>query len=178
MKKVISRTFIVLFIGIPLVVAGFIWYALATLNIEHLILCATDDTQPRTAQICEYYLLNFRGTKEDIAALEQRGIGITFTLVVSAKHADRFKLSNFLISKEINVNTVSPLSGFTPLHTAVIENDANMTKYLLDHGATIDIKSKSDRLPDNLTPLELVDELIQTNPEIDRSAVRNLLIAK
>ena len=60
----------------------------------------------------------------------------------------------------------------------VISNDPQLVKYLLDHGARLDIKGGTyPPLSEPLTPLELVDWMIQKNPKIDRSAVRSLLVA-
>jgi ankyrin repeat protein len=54
-----------------------------------------------------------------------------------------------LIESGYDVNAIGPANGYTPLHDAVMANNAGAARVLLEHGARRDIKGK-----DGLTPLE------------------------
>ena len=132
MKKII----LAIFIGLPVLVVGILLYVLTAQDIESLLTCATsDNTRDWAKPVCRYYVLNYRGTKEDIATLE-RGVGLAY--VFGNKD---YIFEDFLINKGIDINKISPVNGLTPLHSAVIENNAELTKYLLEHGASVTIQA-------------------------------------
>jgi ankyrin repeat protein len=54
-----------------------------------------------------------------------------------------------LIENGYNINAIGPANGYTPLHDAVMANNAAAAKILLEYGADKNIKGK-----DGLTPLE------------------------
>jgi ankyrin repeat protein len=54
-----------------------------------------------------------------------------------------------LIENGYDINAIGPANGYTPLHDAVMANNAEAAKVLLKYGARRDIKGK-----DGLTPLE------------------------
>ncbi|MBI3561656.1 MAG: ankyrin repeat domain-containing protein [Gammaproteobacteria bacterium] len=175
-KKVLAALVII----IPVSWIGFTVYALTTFNLETLMIYSTHGDAcriPHCESVVEYYTLHFRGTKQDIADLEQ-GAGLSF---VFGDSETRSKFLNFLIEKGINVNKISPIDGATPLHGAVLFNDPELVKFLLDHGADPNMRKEKNvnSLPeyDNLTPLELVDVMSRNKPEIDRSKVKQILVA-
>ena len=165
MKKVIITISLV----IPVLLVASLLYLLTSQDIESLLVCSTSqETHSWARKTCQYYLFHYRGTKKDIAELE-KGTGLSFVLDDNLKYAD------FLIRKGININKVSPVTGVTPLFAAVVENNPKLVKYLLDNGAEITVKGDDKLLPHAMTPLELVNYLIQKNPNINRSAVKSLL---
>jgi ankyrin repeat protein len=54
-----------------------------------------------------------------------------------------------LIESGYDINAIGPANGYTPLHDAVMANNAAAAKILLQYGANKNIKGK-----DGLTPLE------------------------
>ncbi len=172
----IKKILLALVIIIPTSWVGFTIYALTTFDLETLIIYSADDAS-RISGVVEYYTLHFRGTKEDIANLEGRN-GLSFVLGNSETQA---KFLNFLLEKGINVNKVSPVNGYTPLHSAVLLNDPELVKFLLDRGAEPTIRkekgggSASFTEFDNLTPLELAEKMSRNRPETDRSKVKQIL---
>ena len=172
----IKKILLALVIIIPTSWVGFTIYALTTFDLETLMIYSTADAS-RIPGVVEYYTLHFRGTKEDIANLEGRN-GLSFVL---GNNETQAKFLNFLLEKGINVNKVSPIDGATPLHSAVLLNDPELVKFLLDRGADPMIRKEKGGGPasftefDNLTPLELAHALSRNRPAIDRSKVKQIL---
>lgn len=151
---------------IPFAVSGLGIYSMSKSDIEDLIICSTNsDSHYIPTGICELYLVNSRGTVDDIKFLESRS-GIAFVFEISDE-TKRSSLLEFLISKGVNVNKVSSIDGYYPLHSAVIMNDHFLVSYLIDKGAQLGVKDR-DR---NLTPVELLKYLQKNSPEIDRRKV-------
>lgn len=172
----IKKILLALAIIIPAAWIGLTIYAMATDDLEGLMICSTSDTAYRIPKgVCEYYMLHFRGTKEDLANLEQRA-GLSFIFSDPKKRA---KFLHFLVEKGINVNKVSPMTGFAPLHIAAASDEPELVMFLLAHGADPTVKTRDLRAPefDNLTPLELVEGMSRSKPEIDRSKVKKILEA-
>lgn len=178
MKKRILKITISSIIFASITWLGLATYFLKTTKIEDIVLCIGDKDKAWTeksinlpAGMCDYFLRHYRNDKEDISQLEQ-GTGLSFVL-----HARDRRLSDYFIKNGINVNKVSPLTGLTPLHNMVVNNDIELVKYLLEHGADVKVKADAKFYPAAYTSLELLDMLSQKDPKTDRSAVRQLLIA-
>lgn len=151
-----------------LTAVGLLSYAVASMDIEELILCASDDGGfSIPAPMCKSYLLNFRGTEEDINVLEA-GAGLAYALSAPGT-TDRFEISRFLIEQGLDVNSRNHYTSLklTPLHSAVLDNDAAAVSFLLENGA-----DRSARTVDKaMTPLEFAELLEAKDPATDRSAV-------
>lgn len=181
MSKVWRILLSIVFIAI-IVFAGFIVYVLQSRDLQTLYICATSGA-PVPSKVCEYYFFHFRGSKEDIAELEN-GVGLAMVFQDKAV-SDTYDWNkqkaymDFLISKGIHINKINPINGESPLHAAVIFNDVELAKYLLAHGADPALKSTSiERLPDygDKTPLETAKLMqIGSNNKQDRSAMIRLL---
>lgn len=166
MKKIILL-FITL---VPLSVVGLALYAMSTDDVEGIVICATnDETSYIPSSVCEYYLFNFRLTKNDIKFLENRG-GLNFPIGISDK-AKRYKLVKYFISKGVSVNKPSAIDGYPPLHATIINNDPDLVTLLLDNGADIDQKDTNH----SLTAEEFVEFLLQKQPSIDRSSIKKII---
>lgn len=172
----LKKILLAIVITIPIAWSGLTMYFMATDDLEGLMICATSDTACRIPiSVVEYYTLHYRGTKEDIANLEE-GAGLSFVFGDSEMQS---KFLNFLIEKGANVNKVSPLDGATPLHGAVLFNDPELVKFLLERGADPTVRKEKGASSfaefDNLTPLELARTISRNKPEIDRSKVIQIL---
>ncbi len=171
----IKKILLALVIIIPASWISLIIYFMVTDHLPGLMICATSETACGHIPngVVEYYILHFRGTKEDIADLEQ-GVGLS---VVFNDPQTRAKFLNFLVEKGINVNIVSPMTGYAPLHIAAASDEPELVTFLLAHGADPTIKTKKNDAPelDNLTALELVEGMSRSKPETDRSKVKKIL---
>ncbi len=166
MKKAIL-SFLIL---IPLSIAGLAIYAMRSYNIEHIVICATDDkTTYIPSSVCESFLLNFRLNEEDVKYFESRS-GLSFLFEIQNKNM-KYKLIKYFISKGVSVNKASAIDGYPPLHAAIINNDNNLVTFLLNNGADIHQKDTSH----NLAPNEFVELLIQKQPTINRSPIKKII---
>ncbi len=175
----IKKILLALVIILPVTWISLAIYVMVTDDLEGLMICSTTDYSRIPKSVCEYYTLHFRGTKKDIAQLE-KGIGISF---VFGDEKMRAKFLSFLLDKGANINLISPLDGMTPLHSAVLDNDPELVKFLLDRGADPTIRKgkgfSSASKVDNMTPLEMLDKMAELRPEMtDRSKVKQILEAK
>ena len=167
MKKAIL-SFLIL---IPLSIIGLAIYEMSTENIEFVVINATNEETSRIpSSVYEYYLFNFRGTEEDIQYIGNRA-GLNFLFGISDQNK-KYKFLKYFISKGVSINKPSAIDGFPPLHAAILLNDEELVKFLLDNGADInkkDIKFK-------LTPNEFIDFLQQKNNTIDRSSIKTRIL--
>jgi len=140
------------------------------MNIEVLILCSEGESGILVpGSLCRSYLRHYRGTEADIQRLQQ-GAGLDY--ILDGQHEDRYALAEFFIDRGLSVNAVNQYSerGLTPLHSAVLHNDPERARFLLDHGA--DRHQASEGY--GMTPLELARELHGEGQE-DRSELITLL---
>ena len=151
-------------------VVGLVVYSMAASDIEDLIICSVNIESHRIpTDVCELYLINFRGTSEDIQFLESRS-GIAFVFAINDK-IKRASLLEFLLAKGASVNKQSAIDGYYPLHSAVIMNDHALVDYLIVKGAEPRVKDRDH----NLTVLELLNYLQEHGEKIDRSKVYKAL---
>lgn len=151
---------------------GLSTYAISTQGIEDLLVCADRGGLkiPFSKQLCREYLLNFRGSREDIDTLQQ-GIGALFVTQGESTTSARTELLKFLVGKGLDVNRAG-MDRLLPLHGAVLSNSADEVKILLDNGANPALKDSRFEL----TPLELALKLeSEDKTSNDRSAVIAIL---
>lgn len=169
MKRKITTSIVSLLLFVYI---GSSTYAISTQGIEDLLLCADRGglKVPFSKQLCRRYLLNFRGSKEDIDILQQ-GIGAMFLTQGESTTSERTELLKFLIDKGLDVNRAG-MDRLLPLHGAVLANSADEIMMLLDNGANQALKDNRFEL----TPLELALKLqSEDKTQIDRSAVIAIL---
>lgn len=165
MKKLITGLFIT-----AILIIATMAYSLSQDNIENLIVCsANKEASYIPCKICEYYLINFRGSKADIDFLS-KGAGLGFLVNIDNKQL-RIKLFEFFLSKGMDINARSNIDGLTPLHAAILINDHELVNYLLMKGADKNITDRDKKLTANA----FLDLLNQKRSDIDRKIVQQLL---
>ena len=170
MGMVVRKIIFPALISVSLIVLGLGGYSMSKGDIEDIVICAVNEgSHSIPTSVCEYYLLNYRGTDQDIQFLESRS-GLAFLFEMSDKSKRRAFLEYF-ISKGISVDKPSSMDGYAPLHAAIIHNDPELVMFLLEKGANPDQKDREH----DLTPKEFVEYLNRKNPSVDRSAVSNAL---
>lgn len=153
---------------------GLAVYAMTQLPIEELIMCSAGDGGVRIpSRLCEYYMKNYRGDDHDMKALAFGGLDP----ILNGESIKKYDIAAFFIAKGLDVNGVNhhhyrERNDYTPLHASVLYNDPERVKFLLDHGASLDIKSKS---ANNMTPLEFAKDLQKSRPAEDRQELIRLL---
>ncbi|MDH3327452.1 MAG: ankyrin repeat domain-containing protein [Gammaproteobacteria bacterium] len=158
------------------VTIGFGAYNFKTMDIAHLTICAMD-----RGGVCKSAMGLLRGDEQDVKNIQANG-GLYFIFagydgatsleaVNKVEYNKRlFEISDYYLSKGVNINHLSPIDQLTPLHSAVLFNQVEVVKYLLKNGA--DKTIISPKL--NKTPLELAIKL-QGNGENDLSGIIDLL---
>jgi hypothetical protein len=163
-----------------LIAAGFVglflsmwvYYAFANLNnIYNLIDCSQGEFHiPLIPQhFCRIYLYEFRGSRDDVAIINHDGSLIG--LLSTANKKDQVKLLEFLLNKGVDINGLDERSGISPLHAAVLDNDADVAELILKHGANPLLKDRKRRL----TPSGFARQLREKSNQPDRSAIIYLL---
>jgi len=140
-------------------------------DIEDIIICSTNSKSHYIpSAICEYYLLNYRLTGEDINFIES-GAGLSFLFHISDK-SKRYMFLEYFISKGVSIDKPSAIDGLTPLHAAILMNDTELVVYLLDRGAN---PLKLDR-DNKLTAIQFLDLLIKKSPNVNRKNIQDILL--
>ena len=148
-------------------------YAMSQMEMDHLILCSANETGTRIpGSLCEYYMLNHRMNEEDIKQLSD-GAGLEF--ILNLQNPEKYELAKIFIANGLDVNGINHYSDkdITPLHAAVLYNDVERAKFLIDQGANVAIRSKGY----GMTALELARKLHQQQGSENRTEIINILSA-
>ncbi len=166
-KKIILGVFSLVLAG----VFGLILYVMSQMNIEHLISCSSNEGGTKIpASLCEYYMVNYRITKNDIDELSN-GAGLDY--ILNGENFKKYEIAKIFISKGLDVDGINNFNGkdLTPLQAAVLHNDVQRVKFLIDHGANIGVKSNGY----GMTALELARKLHKNERREDRSEIIKIL---
>ena len=137
--------------------------------IEDVIVCASsEESHYIPMDLCRYYLYEIRDTREDLHALQERA-GLAYVFGIE-NNLLRYEMTQFLINKGISVNTTSAVDGLTPLHAAVLMNDAELVGLLIQSGADVRRRNRN-----GLDVWQFLNQLKATSPEINRVAVERRL---
>ena len=156
-------------------VVGLMVYSITAMSVIELIDCSADEGGIRLPSgLCEYYMKNYRGNDEDMQELAIGGLDPILNLSNSKK---KYAIAEYFIAKGLDVNGVNHYyfrepNDHTPLHASVLYNDVERAKFLIDHGADVNIKSKS---LNGMTALEFAQALQKKRPAEDRSELIRLL---
>lgn len=115
---------------------GSMFYTIQRMDIADLIVCSlTERKSIIPNEFCEYYMINYRMTKEDIDFLSE-GPGLDFVLNGNDPH--KYKIAKILISKGLDVNGINHLlsKDLSPLYSAILSNDIKTVKFLVNNGAS------------------------------------------
>jgi len=145
-------------------------YSLENSRVEDVVLCSVEDnTHYIPNSFCEFYLFNFRLTKQDLGDLQSAG-GIAFLFGISNQKKRYVYLDKF-IDSGASVNTQSEIDGLPPLHAAILLNDQKLVEYLLSKGS-------DPRLLDSQLRLNAYDFVLllkRKNDSINRIEVIRML---
>jgi len=171
--------------GAVIIYGAMTWSFLSKAAVTDLIVCSLDDGVvfiPKS--VCSTYLLNYRDTEEDIKALTANG-GMQFILAgyqreeqtqLSRKSDPQYlnrmlNITDAYLANGLDVNQISPSSGLTSLHAEILANNPVLVKYLLGKGADLNVKDNRFQL----NAVEFTELLIAKNPQVDRTAITQLL---
>jgi Ankyrin repeats (3 copies) len=150
---------------------GLMLYVMTQLNIDEVIMCSANDGGIRIpANLCKYYMLNYRLTEKDIEDLSE-GAGLEF--IIGGYNPDKYKIAKIFISNGLDINGVNHYGtlNLTPLHAAALGGNVEDLKFLLSQGADFRIKHK-----DRGTALDVAKKFHRANDKSrDRSEIIRLL---
>ncbi|HEY5801030.1 MAG TPA: ankyrin repeat domain-containing protein [Burkholderiaceae bacterium] len=146
------------------------YYVVVTLrSLDDLLLCAIGKDSLVPKPLCLAYIL-----QRDLDAPERdalnAGIGATWA-VSSGIQTDREKLLRHLLAQGIDINAANRRHGFTALHRAMLENDADAVTLLLKYGADRSVRDTRR----GLTALEWAQREQGKPGQPDRSRIIGLL---
>lgn len=161
----------------------FLYFAISTMDIVQLTHCSANTGSIRIpAPLCEYYMINFRGNEEDMKELAIGGLSPILNIaggLSNTRDKDKvYEFAEFFILKGLDVNGINHYApsrttpDLTPLHASVYDNEVRQARFLLKHGADLNIRSK---YKDNMTPLEFAQFWQKKFPDKDMSELIRVL---
>lgn len=161
MKKIIISILFIIIVFFASVISS-----LNNYDIEEVIICSiNNESHLIPSNVCELYLHEYRGAKDDIALLKKRS-GLSFVFDVVDKNK-RTQLLDFLLLKGSDIDGLSNVDGLTPLHAAILLNDIELLNYLLMNDANPLVKDRDN----SLTSKQFLELLIIKDAITDRSAL-------
>lgn len=149
------------------------FYTVAAMTAQRLILCATDNSQSAVPRaVCKYYLENHGIDGEAVRDL-QAGAGLEFILNIESP--SRFELAERFIEQGLDVNGINHYSSqnSAPLHAAIMYGDLDSVKFLIAKGALLSVKNKSGE-----TALQLAERLYDQNNLNGQAIISQLTLAE
>ncbi|AHI99188.1 hypothetical protein CGI83_07255 [Vibrio parahaemolyticus] len=82
--------------------------------------------------------------------------------ILNSEHENKFKVANVLLQQGAGINSINTLDGLSlpPLHSAVLSDDGESFKYLIDNGANVETLSSQSN--ENL--YDFTNKLLKKNP--------------
>jgi len=168
-KKLLYSGFVAALIG----VAGLVWHDMSSMDIDELVLCSANEGGIKIpSRLCTHYMTNYRIDEDDIEQLS-KGAGLEF--ILNLENPEKYKMAEIFISRGLDVNSINHYNDkdITPLHAAVLYNDLERVRFLINQGANINIESKGY----GMTALELARKLHKEHGKENRSEIVKILSA-
>jgi len=169
-NRKISLTVAAALFALPFCVWMYYFY-INTKHIYNLVECSQGEYHlfMVSQRLCRAYLFSLRGTRDDVAVINHDGSLVG--LLSPASEEERSQLLEFLLENGVDINGLDERAGFSPLHTAVLDNNLEVAKLLLLHGANPLTKDKKR----GLTALEFALQLKDKPDQPDRTGIIELL---
>lgn len=161
----------IVFLGVGAYLVG-AYVILHRSTLQELAACSSGEGGFRIpAVVCDQYARNVRGDPEDIKQFETAtGIGGLFDLPENKRR----EWLAFVLDRGAGVNEASPIDGLTPLHAAILRNDAHLVRFLLQHGADPSLPDRQH----HMTAREFAAELQRRSPDPLRGDILEALSKK
>ncbi len=154
--------------------AGLMYYNTASMDVESLILCASNEEGIYIpAPLCRLQLIDV--SPERYAQELSAGAGLGFVLAGNNSEV-KLKLAEHFVKQGVSVDAVDNIHniGIPPLHGSILLRDFIAVEFLLNHGADPSIKASSN----GLTAPELASELYKKSSEPELASIIDLLTQK
>ncbi|WP_077528793.1 ankyrin repeat domain-containing protein [Vreelandella utahensis] len=153
--------------------SGLGFYVLQASSTDTNASCAIGDSGTRIPQFaCRWYLehqLTSAKANGDAQSVLHLAIGAYPTDPEQAQ-----KIMELALSEGAQINGFSPVTGYPPLHEAVLLNEPRLAEFLLQRGADPEIEDQNK----GMTARELLSAIEERNPEKDLSRMVTLLQEK
>lgn len=149
------------------------YVAIKTLTqLKPLLVCSQgrDELVPKT--LCQFYMSNYWSSPQDIAELNQN-TGVVWALNAKSE-SDRKKILAVMLRKGVNINAIDSPSGITALHAAVLENNLEAVKLLIENGANTNATDEKHQK----TPLDFALDLKGKPNQPERQKIIEILQAQ
>lgn len=159
MRKIALSFLVILLLSLVSYTAlGF--YTLQSSNIETNASCAIGDSGtylPRSA--CLQYL-GHQLDQNDQSGEAQRVLHLAIGAYPTHPDTAR-EVMDIALSHGAGINEVSPISGYPPLHEAVLLNEPSLAEFLMERGANPEIEDQNN----GLSAIELLSAIKERNPD-------------
>lgn len=143
---------------------------LQTSSLETNASCAIGNSGTRIPRsVCRWYLsyqLSNGADSNDAQRVLHLSIGAYPT---DAEHAH--EIIELALSKGAPINQSSPVSGYPPLHEAILLNEPSLARFLIENGANLETEAHKT----GLTAIAFLSALKERNPDQNLSEIEMLL---
>lgn len=165
-KKLTAAAFLFIVLG----VSAWGYIAMKTLTqLEPLLVCSQGRDELVPKALCQFYLSNYWSSPQDIAELNQN-TGVVWALNAKTEN-DRKKILAVMLRKGVDINAIDNPSGITALHAAVLENNLEAVKLLIENGAN----TKTPDEKHQKTPLDFALDLKGKPNQPERQKIIEIL---
>ncbi|EGQ8960083.1 TPA: hypothetical protein KD853_002682 [Vibrio parahaemolyticus] len=134
---------------------------------ERLVLCALGSNIVLfNYRSCLSYIETFNLNESYIDSINSE-LGIM--TILNSEHENKFKVANVLLQQGADINSINTLDGLSlpPLHSAVLSDDDESFKYLIDNGANVETLSSQS----NESLYDFTNKLLKKNPTPARASM-------
>jgi len=150
--------------------SGLSFYVLQASSPDTNASCAIGDSGTHIPQFaCRWYLehqLTDERESGDAQSVLHLAIGAYPTDPEQAQ-----EIMELALSEGAQINGFSPVTGYSPLHEAVLLNEPRLAEFLLQRGADPEIEDQNKEV----TARELLSAIEERNPEKDLARMKTLL---
>lgn len=157
-----------------LVLAGLFsltWYSLARMEVSTLAICAEGEGGILIpSDVCHLYLKNFRLKPEDIASLEREG---GLDVILNGNSHRKYHIAELLIHNGLDIDSPNIYSRnrLTPLQSAVLYQDLERVKFLVQHNASVRAVNPNT----NLSALDMALQTAEESPSAENTEILKYL---
>lgn len=169
-----NGTFTILIVSLALVTSYAVlgYQVLRTSPVNDITICALGDQGlylPSAA--CRAYLPIAARSSEADETQNAFHLAVNAFEPGRADTLDTLEVISILLASGADIDNPSPITGYSALHAAVLFNSPSLAEFLLNEGASIEVSDRTNQL----TPLQMANELQSTRPSVDRSSLIELL---
>lgn len=146
------------------------FYSLKTSSVETNASCAIGDSGTWIPRRACYWYLGYQLDPNSQSDAAQRVLHLAIGAYPTQREGARGVIQ-LALAEGARINGLSPVSGYPPLHEAIVLNEPALAGFLLERGADPTIRDRNK----GLTATGLLSILKERNPKQDWSAIEERL---